>query len=170
MNAAVLGSRDQLCLHPNLQKISNDQKIDECKSLRENKACDFYENFNEQIFDIISPCESYGHLPKQSNSILDIEDLHQIGSNKKCCPYFISLERIEQADIIFIPYNYLFFSDIQKPIEFGKKLENAIIIIDEAHNIPNVCNESTSASIDVFKALGEIENVISRLYFNKIMN
>lgn len=167
VNAAVLGSRDQLCLHPDLKELSNDQKIVECKSLIGKKECDFYETLDMNI-----PNE----MATNSNPILDIEELHQIGSDRGCCPYFMSLNRIEQADIIFMPHNYLFASDMQISLELGefekelrKKLENAIIILDEAHNVPNVCNDCTSTSVEVYKAFEEIEYVSLIFHFNKLI-
>lgn len=159
VNAAVFGSRDQLCLNQNLQKLSNDEKVDKCKSLREQKGCDFFEKLD---------INKRNEVAIAAEPILDIEDLHKIGSERGCCPYFMSLERIERADIIFMPYNYLFSPDIQKSIEIGNKLENAVIILDEAHNIPNVCNDCSSASVEVYKALKEIKYVSLRFHFIKL--
>ena len=38
---------------------------------------------------------------------LDIEDLVTYGKKKRTCPYFLSRELMETADIILCPYNYL---------------------------------------------------------------
>lgn len=37
----------------------------------------------------------------------DIEDLVQLGRMKGCCPYFAARSLMEEAEIIFCPYNYL---------------------------------------------------------------
>lgn len=37
----------------------------------------------------------------------DIEDLVQLGRDNCCCPYFSARSLMEEADIIFCPYNYL---------------------------------------------------------------
>lgn len=40
-------------------------------------------------------------------SVVDIEDLVRLGNAHKFCPYYMSKELIDSADIIFMPYNYL---------------------------------------------------------------
>jgi Rad3-related DNA helicase len=49
------------------------------------------------------------------------------------CPYFKEKDRVQGADLIFLPYKYLMDQTIRKFLEVD--LTNTIIIIDEAHNI-----------------------------------
>jgi Rad3-related DNA helicase len=64
---------------------------------------------------------------------LEIEDLWKLGKAKNYCPYYAQQNKAGEADLIFMPYNYLLedFSHEQSSLS----LENAILIIDEAHNI-----------------------------------
>lgn len=39
--------------------------------------------------------------------VLDIEDLVKVGTKNKVCPFFVSKDKVEEADIVFMPYNYL---------------------------------------------------------------
>lgn len=39
--------------------------------------------------------------------VLDIEDLVRIGQKNRVCPFFVSKDQVEHADIVFMPYNYL---------------------------------------------------------------
>ena len=39
--------------------------------------------------------------------VLDIEDLVKMGKKKVFCPYYMARELKRDADIIFMPYNYL---------------------------------------------------------------
>lgn len=43
----------------------------------------------------------------KSLSVIDIEDLVKVGTSHKFCPYYMSKVLIENADIVFMPYNYL---------------------------------------------------------------
>jgi predicted AAA+ superfamily ATPase len=52
------------------------------------------------------------------------------------CYYHLVLRYINYLDILLIPYNYVFNPKILSHIKL--KLENKIIIIDEAHNVKNV--------------------------------
>ena len=78
---------------------------------------------------------------------LDIEDLHEVGKQMRACPYFAMKDRADQADVIFMPYNYLIDEKIRE--NFTVEWENSIIIFDEAHNVQSVCEDTASFSIDV---------------------
>lgn len=46
--------------------------------------------------------------PEMCNTpIIDIEDMVKMGSKRTFCPYYMTKERQQRADIIFTPYNYL---------------------------------------------------------------
>ena len=38
---------------------------------------------------------------------LDIEDINKAGKTNLFCPYFQQMDRVEDADIVFMPYNYM---------------------------------------------------------------
>lgn len=40
-------------------------------------------------------------------SVIDIEDLVKVGKTHRFCPYYMSKELRQRADIVFTPYNYL---------------------------------------------------------------
>lgn len=47
-------------------------------------------------------------IPELRNvGVVDIESLVSMGKQMKFCPYYMSRELKQQADIIFMPYNYL---------------------------------------------------------------
>lgn len=142
MKVAVLASRDQLCIHPTLTAETNATKTEMCKSLIKKRPdtlqcdCSFFETFqtlkgDKEFRDT--------HL---NNKIVDIEDLVTAGRQHHFCPYFMSKELIADADIIFMPYNYLLDPKIRNWI--GVDLDDAIIILDEAHNVPHVCEDAAS--------------------------
>lgn len=45
--------------------------------------------------------------PEVRQKALDIEDLVKVGRKKTFCPYYMARELKQDADIIFLPYNYL---------------------------------------------------------------
>ncbi|CAH0562418.1 unnamed protein product [Brassicogethes aeneus] len=65
--------------------------------------------------------------------VMDIEDLVKLGNLHKFCPYYMAWEIQKEADIIFMPYNYLFYPKVRKSL--GIVLSNNVVILDEAHNI-----------------------------------
>jgi len=38
---------------------------------------------------------------------MDIEELHKLGKKHNFCPFYMSRELYQSADVIFMPYNYL---------------------------------------------------------------
>ncbi|XP_062565349.1 regulator of telomere elongation helicase 1 homolog [Armigeres subalbatus] len=64
---------------------------------------------------------------------------------ERACPFFLSKEIIESADILSMPYNYLLDPMMRKANNL--ELPNTIIIPDEAHNVEKTCEESASMQI-----------------------
>lgn len=84
--------------------------------------------------------------PSIRQNILDIEDLVKAGQKNKCCPYFLSKELKNTADIIFMPYNYLLDPKMRK--NQGIELHNNIVLLDEAHNVEKMCEEAASLQVN----------------------
>ena len=73
---------------------------------------------------------------------MDIEDLHTLGMQRNFCPYYLNRMRAEKADIVLMPYNYVTHARLRKLLKID--LKNDVLIIDEAHNIPEVIEDSCS--------------------------
>ena len=52
------------------------------------------------------------------------------------CPYYISRELHADAEIVFLPYNYLLEKEQRKALK-GVQWEDSVLIFDEAHNLVN---------------------------------
>ena len=72
----------------------------------------------------------------------DIEDLVRGGNREGLCPYFVSKAILGGVEIVFCPYNYLIDKKIRTGMEID--LSGQIIMLDEAHNIEDVCRDSAS--------------------------
>lgn len=154
VKAAVIGSRDQLCIHPDLMKESNANKIQLCKIKLTNRSCHFHNRLETQK----------DNPEFRQNQVLDIEELTRIGKKLKCCPYYASKELLDDAEIIFMPYNYLLDPKMRKANKID--LQNTIVILDEAHNVEKMCEESASTIINSTQIALAIEDV-SHVSFQK---
>ncbi|XP_026329662.1 regulator of telomere elongation helicase 1 homolog [Hyposmocoma kahamanoa] len=152
VKATVLGSRDQMCIHPEVSKETNNMnKVHMCQLKVKSRTCYFYNNVESKKED----------RAVKGDEILDIEDLVTVGKKLKCCPYYLSKELKQDADIIFMPYNYLLDPKSRKAN--GVELMNNIIILDEGHNVEKMCEESASLQIrttDVALCIDEITHVM----------
>ncbi|KAM8996481.1 regulator of telomere elongation helicase 1 isoform 2-T2 [Ara ararauna] len=147
----VLGSRDQLCIHPEVKRMeSNHMQIYMCRKKVMARACHFYNNVEEKSTD-----------KELMNSIMDIEDLIKSGNKLRACPYYLSRSLKQQADIIFTPYNYLLDSKSRKAHNLD--LRGTVVILDEAHNLEKLCEESSSFDLtpcDLASAIDAVDVVL----------
>lgn len=159
VKAAVLGSRDQMCIHPEVSKETNNaNKIHMCQAKVKSRTCYFHTNVESKKED----------SSVKDNTILDIEDLVKVGKKLSCCPYYLAKDLKQTADIIFMPYNYLLDPKARKAN--GIELANNVIILDEAHNVERMCEDSASLQIrstDIALCIDEITHVMKVLSENK---
>ncbi|XP_072170315.1 regulator of telomere elongation helicase 1-like [Diadema setosum] len=150
---SVLGSREQMCIHPEVLKAeSNSAKVHMCRAKVNAKMCHYHNNLDskkgEKAF---------------TDSILDIEDLVKLGNKHKVCPYYMARELKTSSDIIFMPYNYLL--DPKSRRIHGIELQGNIVIFDEAHNVEKMCEESASfdlTSFDLASCVEETDHLLKR--------
>ena len=77
---------------------------------------------------------------------LDIEELATLANRIKNCSYYHNRSAQENADIVLMPYNYILSKVYQKNMNI--ELEDAILIIDEAHNIAQAAEDALSFEIN----------------------
>uniref|UniRef100_A0A0G4IE49 Regulator of telomere elongation helicase 1 homolog n=1 Tax=Chromera velia CCMP2878 TaxID=1169474 RepID=A0A0G4IE49_9ALVE len=63
------------------------------------------------------------------------------------CPFFGVREVQQESHVVLVPYNYLFDPSARRALRLDEMLSDAIVVVDEAHNIERVCEEA--ASFDV---------------------
>ena len=129
---AVLASRDHGCVN---SKIKTENVSGNILNIKCRKFCVKCEYYNGVLSD-----------KRERNNMLDIEELYKNGKSQTFCPFYQQIEIAKSySDIVFMPYNYIFDEDINKIMEFD--IKNDILIIDEAHNIRKVCEDSKSIEI-----------------------
>ena len=92
----------------------------------------------------------FTELDDENWEIHDIEETKEFCQENQICPYYYQIDRMEYADIILAPYNYMINSRIRamfnKVIKSGSQI---ILIFDEAHNIPDICEDEASFELDL---------------------
>lgn len=159
LKAVALGSRDQLCINEDVLKdaTTSAEKIHLCRAKVKAKQCGYHSRVDKAL-----------ERPEvESQSVLDIEDLVKVGKTCNACPYFMARKLSQQADAVFLPYNYILDSKLLK----GFKLEmaNSIVILDEGHNIEKVCQDAASvelASSDIATCSEDITHIMKLLEEN----
>ena len=132
------GSRDKLCINDQVKFPDGGRKkiTGQALNLACSKAKCKFKLDEEKAAEVDVPWEP-----------IDIEDLHRLGKSKKFCPYYLNKHRVDSADIVFMPYNYV--ADARIRSKQSIDLNNDILIIDEAHNIAQVVEDSSSFKLSV---------------------
>jgi regulator of telomere elongation helicase 1 len=148
-SVSLLGSRQQFCVHSDVKKVPGGQRQNtECQKLVSKQACQFHRNVTDH---------KYQHR-EVLTAAMDIEDLVKHGEKHKVCPYFLTRDTANDADIIFMPYNYL--TDPTSRRSLSNLWKDSIVIFDEAHNMESICSEAASFDLtatDVCMCLMEID-------------
>ncbi|CAH6775846.1 Brip1 [Phodopus roborovskii] len=136
----ILSSRDHTCVHPEVMgNFNRNEKCMELLDVKQGKSCYFYHGVHR-----ISNQQTLQSFREMSKA-WDIEELVSLGRKLKACPYYTARELIDEADIIFCPYNYLLDAQIRESMDI--KLKEQVVILDEAHNIEECARESASYSV-----------------------
>ncbi|KAJ2614462.1 hypothetical protein H4S08_001695 [Coemansia sp. RSA 1365] len=140
LRTAVLGSRAQTCIHNRASKASkNGESVDDaCRALLDEDRCAPFQSYRRLIGN--KKLSVGGEL-----EIWDLEDIVQLGKAQFACPYYAGREMAETAELVFCPYNYILDPGVREAA--GIKLENNIVILDEAHNIENAARDAGSFEI-----------------------
>lgn len=137
VSMALLGAREHMCVNSEVSRLPSSQAQQSlCRSLRANKSCRFFRGLQQEASRAALLEESHIH---------DMEDLVVVGRRNGFCPYFFEREMAVEADIIFMPYNYVLDPSLRKQLPF--ELRNAVLIVDEAHNLPSVMSAAGCHSL-----------------------
>ncbi|XP_029158437.1 Fanconi anemia group J protein homolog [Nylanderia fulva] len=126
----ILSSRKVTCI-----QNTNRNKDELCHELLDPLKLNTCPYYNEQSKKKMN---WFGELARP----WDVEDLVSLGKEIGTCPYFGARSLMAQAEIIFCPYNYIVDPKIRESMQIN--LKGDIVILDEAHNIENICRDAAS--------------------------
>ena len=156
LSSCILGSREHMCIEPRVMQHKKSPTMVKaaCRHLCSRHKCSYKRGVSEHAMKEARKSNSQGNSGEFS--ICDIEELQVEGKKSMFCPFFYTREvLLPKAEIIFCPYNYVLDPSIASQIDagmastkqpggpdiksIGSFLENSILIIDEAHNLPSTC-------------------------------
>ena len=158
--AADIIGKKLMCSQKVAEKLKASEFFDYCKNLREDGTCAYYSNLKSK--EGIS-----GHAKNMvdkfsKESPVSCDSIKEICNEKQLCPYEISLLLAKDADIIVSDYGYVFDPMVAKifQLKAGIDLDDFIVVIDEAHNLPARVLDNMSRTlheITVKRAIKEAE-------------
>jgi regulator of telomere elongation helicase 1 len=130
---ATLGSRSLMCVHPKVSQKAGNALNAACRAMVSKRACAYHDAVESKKAQF-------------AQHILDIEELVQLGRDEDVCPYYMSRELEVGADLVLMPYNYLLDPSIRRQMKMS--LRDCVVILDEAHNVENICADAASFELD----------------------
>jgi regulator of telomere elongation helicase 1 len=149
----ILSSREKMCVNSVVKVFKGNLLNLKCKESRMKGLCKYFKGVEKMSYGAYDSC--------------DIEDLYKLGCKGNFCPFHFERNKIDSSDIIFLPYNYIFDPIIRKSLKLN--FDNSILIVDEAHNIQDICENGVSCSINS-KELDEIIENLKELHLYILTN
>ncbi|EFP12608.1 hypothetical protein CRE_29819 [Caenorhabditis remanei] len=158
VKTTILGSREHFCINQKVKKIKESNRQSHvCRGLVSKRACHYYNKFDAMTTDKMNEVLDKGDA-------MDIEDFVKLGTQNSLCPYFMSRQRSETAELILLPYNYIIDPKMRR--RYKLDLKNSIVIFDEAHNLESICESNASAelsSTNIALCIEELKKVLALL-------
>lgn len=147
IKSVTITSKEKACLSDNKVLSCNP---DDCEF-----AVDYYDKLNDILNNIL-----------KTHSNFDRKRIKEIALEYKVCPYQLSIDLSNWVDFIIADYNYIFDPIVQ--IEGFN--DNRIILLDEAHNLPDRSREMFSSTIssEIFEKLYNSLDEDLNKYNNKL--
>ena len=169
--ALCLSSRRNMCVNERVLHESDREAVDAaCRSMTASwvieeakkhpgsmETCSYFDNF-----------QAAGEATTMPSGVYDLEELKKWGKSRGWCPYYLTRQAINHANILVFNYQYMLDPKVAKMV--SKELEaESIIVFDEAHNIDSVCIEALSVDINeraleqATRSLGRLSSEVSRI-------
>lgn len=108
----ILASRAHMCINQLVNSVPD--KNEKCKELVKQRGCTYYTGSTK--------LGKQEYLKSKGlNTAWDIEDIIKVGKKDIACPYYASHNLIDDALIVFCPYNYLIDPIIRKEMNINLK-------------------------------------------------
>jgi len=160
-----LRGRREMCFHPFIVQHAPDARsaMEICEQLKRTKQCPYYAKIKER-FDRFTEIQS--HIASRPYTATDIQEVCRANGY---CPYELTKLALGEVDVAALSYMYVFDSNIRGAFlkNLEKSLSEIILIVDEAHNLPETAIEIASDRLSTF-AIRQAEREASRYGYEDI--
>ena len=126
-------------------------------------GCEFYARTREAE---MAPIQAFC-----TNELPTVEEFVDHCDSKGLCPYELMKELLPDAVVVTAPYTYFFHTFVRNPFLdwMNVSLEDLVVILDEAHNLPDYLREVKTMSLSV-KTLTLLDSELGDYGDPEIMN
>ena len=139
-----------MCQQPGVQSMGSSEFAEYCSDLLEKGNCEYYskiKNKNKLTLEAKNMLKKLRFL-----NPLSVEKVCKVCGDGKLCPYEMSSILAQKADVIICDYFHILSPGIRQIFlkKMGKELSDALLIFDEAHNLPPKARDLLTSSLSTF--------------------
>jgi len=153
LRAVDLIGRSHCCIDPSLAGLDNDSFQNVCARKRKKQECFFYANAkgHGRLGEAKAGTRFQAMLGRYGTAKSHHEVIQE-GLAEGACPYEWLIKLAAASDVIVADYYHLMIPKIRDMFlsKVKKRVEDSIIIIDEAHNLAHRVRDSLSNTVNTF--------------------
>jgi DNA excision repair protein ERCC-2 len=128
--------RSEACLNKFISRYTLDARtaMEVCRELKRRGSCSFFQRLKSKRKDLERFLERVTTQPTLFSEIVESSREFEV------CPYELAKLIMGKVDVVALSYNYLFHDEIRENLlrSSGHPLSSYILVMDEAHNLPDV--------------------------------
>jgi len=140
--------RTEMCYHPFILRHAPDatSAMEICELLKARHECQYYENIESREERFSDLKEHVVSRPYKASQV------QEICKAQKFCPYELVKKALPDVDVLALSYMYVFDPSVRGVFlkHLGRPLDEAILVVDEAHNLPDTAVDIASDSLTLF--------------------
>jgi len=153
IRAVDLIGRRYACIDPVLADLDHDSFYQSCEKKRKRETCEFYAR--AKGFNKIQEARAnvmFKELLQEYGAAKTHDELVKLGQANGACPYEWLVKLAGASNVIIADYYHFMIPDIRNILllKTKKKLDRAIVIVDEAHNLARRVREHLSSTVSSF--------------------
>jgi len=153
IRAVDLIGRRHACIDPVLSDLDHDGFYQSCEKKRKKETCVFYGN--AKGFNKVQEARAnmlFKRMLDNYGAARAHQDVVSLGEQTGCCPYEWLMKLAGASNVIIADYYHFMIPEIRDILllKTKKKIEDSIVIVDEAHNLARRVREHLSSSVSSY--------------------
>uniref|UniRef100_A0A1Q3EVL6 DNA 5'-3' helicase n=1 Tax=Culex tarsalis TaxID=7177 RepID=A0A1Q3EVL6_CULTA len=173
----MIASRQNFCINQEVRKLKSNTLINErCLEMQKNSGKATSKDDDRNVTKkrkVAQKCPFYNREAIEelkNNSLFEVQDIEElVGSAKqeKACPYYASRAAVGDTQLLMVPYQNLLHRKTRE--QTGLDIKNAVVIIDEAHNLLDTISSihSQEVSLECLQQARLQLNAYKKQYFQR---
>lgn len=165
VSGVSIRGRHEMCLNKVVTRYATDARsaMEACEFLKAKNRCQYFRRIEERN-------DEYSDLQVQiTDNPYKASEIQGLCRHKGFCAYELAKSCLSHATVVALSYLYIFDPEIRMVFlkNLGNPLNKIIMIIDEAHNLPETAADIAGSSLTLFM-LRQAETEAKKFKYKKI--